>query len=71
MFVISCTAVIRGVWALNWLSNKVVDEWNGLINHIVRAETMGSFKRRLDKFMDEDDKVELGSGTHTETDCHE
>ena len=38
-----------------WLSNKVVDAWNRLSNHIVSAETMGSFKR-LDKFMDEDDR---------------
>ena len=30
--------------------------WNRLSNHIVSTETMGSFKRRLDKFMDEDDR---------------
>ena len=40
----------------NWVSNRVVDEWNGLGNHIDSAETMGSFKRRLDEFMDEDDR---------------
>ena len=27
----------------------------GLSNHIVSAETMGCFKRRLDTFIDEDD----------------
>ena len=42
--------------SLNWFSNKVVDEWNELSNHIVSGETMGSFKRRLDKFMGEDDR---------------
>ena len=31
------------------------DEWNGLSHHIVSAESMGGFKRRLDKFMHEDD----------------
>ena len=35
---------------------KVVDERNRLSNHIVSGETMGSYKRRLDKFMDEDDR---------------
>ena len=40
----------------NWFSNRVVDEWNGLSNHIVSVETMGRFERRLDKFMDEDDR---------------
>ena len=34
----------------------LVDEWNRLSNDIVSAQTMGSFKRRLDKFMGEDDK---------------
>ena len=39
----------------NWFSIRVVDEWNGLGDHIVNAETMGSLKR-LHKFMDEDDE---------------
>ena len=39
----------------NWFSNRVVDKWNRLSNYIVSVETMVSFKRRLDKFMDEDD----------------
>ena len=30
-------------------------ECNGLGNHIVSAETIESFKRRLNKFMNEDD----------------
>ena len=39
-----------------WYSNRAVDEWNRLSNHhIVSGETVWSFKRRLDKFMDEDD----------------
>ncbi|MPC26778.1 hypothetical protein E2C01_019926 [Portunus trituberculatus] len=28
-------------------TNRVVDEWNGLSGHIVRAASIGSFKRRL------------------------
>ena len=40
----------------NWFYNMVVNGWNRLSNHIVSGETMGSFKRRLDKFMDEDDR---------------
>lgn len=36
--------------------NKVVDNWRSLINHRVRAESVGSFGRRLDKFMDKDDR---------------
>ena len=30
---------------------KVIDEWKGLNNPIVSAQSIGSFKRRLDKFM--------------------
>ena len=37
----------------------VVDEWNRLNNHIVSSQTLGSFERRLDKFMDEDDRCNL------------
>ena len=40
----------------NWFSNRVVNEWSRRNNHVVRAETLGSLKRRLGKFMDEDDK---------------
>ena len=40
----------------NCFSNRVVDEWSGLSNHIVSVKTMGRLKRRLDKFMDEDDR---------------
>ena len=39
----------------NWFSNRIV-EWNGLSNHIVSSETMGRFKRRLDKYMYEGDR---------------
>ena len=35
--------------------NSVVGAWSRLSNYIVSGETMGSFKRRLDKFMNEDD----------------
>ena len=37
----------------NWFSNRVVDEWNGLSSQVVSAKTIESFKRRLDKHMDE------------------
>ena len=40
----------------NWCSNRIAHEWNGVSNHIVSAERMGSFKRRLDKFMDKNDR---------------
>ena len=40
----------------NWFSNGDFDEWNGLSSQIVSAETMESFERRLDKFMDGDGK---------------
>ena len=36
------------------------------MQYIVSDETMGSFKRRLNKFM-EDDRVELHSGAHIGT----
>ena len=37
----------------NWFSNRVVDEWNRLSSQVVGAETIESFKRRLDKYMDQ------------------
>ena len=46
----------REVMRRNWFSYRVVDEWNGLGNHIVGAESIGRFKRRLDKFKEEDDE---------------
>ena len=30
--------------------------WNKLCDHNISAETKGNFKRRLDKFMNEDDR---------------
>ena len=36
----------------NWFTNRVVDEWNKLSINVVNAETIDSFKTRLDKFMD-------------------
>lgn len=32
----------------NWFSNEVIEEWNRLGNHVVSAESIRSFKRRLD-----------------------
>ena len=40
----------------NWFANRVVDEWNRLSNQVVSAKTLESFKRRLDKHMDGDDR---------------
>ena len=36
----------------NWFTNRVVDEWNRLSSHVVSANTIDTFKKRLDKFMD-------------------
>ena len=40
----------------NWFANRVVDEWNGLSSQVVGAKTIESFKRRLDKSMDGDNR---------------
>ena len=42
-----------GKW---WFSNRVVNDWNRLSSHVVEANTLESFKRRLDCFMDQDDR---------------
>ena len=38
-----------------WFTNRVVDDWNRLSQQVDSAQTLGSFKRRLDDFMDEDE----------------
>ncbi len=40
----------------HWFSNRVVDKWNKLSNHIVRAGTRVCFKSRLDNYMDQDER---------------
>ncbi len=40
----------------NWFTNRVVDEWNKLGNYIIGANTIDRFKKRLDKFMDSEDR---------------
>ena len=40
----------------NWFTNRVVDEWNRLSEHVVGAESISCFKKRLDKFMDASDR---------------
>ena len=40
----------------NWFTNTVVDDWNRLSDEVVSAQTIGSFKRRLDGFMDGDER---------------
>ena len=39
-----------------WFMNRVVNDWNRLGRHVVSAETIGSFKKRLDECMDRDDR---------------
>ena len=34
----------------NFFSNRVVDAWNELPQYVADAETVNSFKARLDKF---------------------
>ena len=40
----------------NWFTNRVVDDWNRLSDQVVSTQTIGSFKRRLDGFMDGDER---------------
>ncbi len=40
----------------NWFTNRVVDEWNRLSSHVVSGNTIDSFRKRLDKFMDGKDR---------------
>ncbi len=40
----------------HWFTNRVVKDWNRLANHVVNAETIDSFKKRLDECMDRDDR---------------
>ena len=40
----------------NWFTNRVVDDWNRLSQQVVSAQTIGNFKRRLDSFMDGDER---------------
>ena len=39
-----------------WFTNRVVNDWNRLSRHVVEAESIGSFKKRLDECMDRDDR---------------
>ena len=40
----------------HWFTNRVVNDWNRLSRHVVSAESLGSFKRRLDESKDRDDR---------------
>ena len=40
----------------NWFTNRMVDDWNRLSQQVVSAQTIGSFKRKLDGFMDRDER---------------
>ncbi len=39
----------------NWFTSRVVDEWYRLSSLVVTGNTIDTFKRRLDKFMDRED----------------
>lgn len=39
-----------------WFTNRVVNDWNGLSRDVVSAETIGTFKKRLDEYMDREDR---------------
>lgn len=38
-----------------WFTNRVMNNWNRFGRHVAIAESLGNFKRRLDKCMDRDD----------------
>ena len=40
----------------NCLTNRVVEEWNKLSKHVVSAGRIDTFKKRLDIFMDEENR---------------
>ena len=40
----------------NWFINMVVVDWNRLSQQVINAQTIGSFKRKLDDFMDADER---------------
>ena len=40
----------------NWFINRVVDDWNRLSQQVISAQTIESFKRKLDDFMDWDER---------------
>lgn len=40
----------------NWSTNRAVDKWNRPGSHVVSDNTTESFKRRPDRFMDEDER---------------
>ena len=42
-----------------WFTIRVVNDWNRLGRHVVSAEPIGSFKRRLDEIMDRDDRWDV------------
>ena len=46
----------------HWFTNRVVNDWNRLEKHVVNAESIGSFKKRLDDSMDRDWWIEMISG---------
>lgn len=40
----------------NWSTNSVAHKWNWLSSQVVSATIIDGFKKRLDKFMDDDDE---------------
>ena len=40
-----------------YLTNRVVNDWNSLPDHVVLSETVNIFKSRLDKFWQHQDMI--------------
>lgn len=40
----------------NWFTNRIVKEWNKLIENVVTAATIDRIKRRSNKYMDDEER---------------
>ena len=50
------TCGFRKEIGIDRFTNRVVDDWDRLNQQVVSVQTIGSFKRRLDRFMDGDER---------------
>ena len=44
-------------WRKFYFTNRVVNAWNGLLDHVVLSETINTYKSRLDKFWQHQDMI--------------
>jgi len=44
-------------WAKYYFTNRVVNAWNSLPDHVVLSETINTFKSLLDKFWQHEDMI--------------